>query len=93
MTNNRTVRVSFAVAVTAVLVVVSRVGGAFLPLEVLLALAALAALAGYAVLEITRGAPRGINHGLNRRFRKDFIKTPSECQVVPMWSGNEREAA
>lgn len=93
MTNNRIVRGSFAVAATAGLVVVSRIAGAFLPLEVLTALVAIAALAGYAALEIIQGAPRGINNGLNRRFRTDFVKDPSDSQVVQMWHCDERKAA
>jgi hypothetical protein len=94
MTNNRIVRGSFAVAATAGLVVVSRIVGAFLPLEVLTALVTVAALAGYAALEILRGAPRGIDNGLNRRFRKDFVKEqPSVAQVLPMWRNDERKAA
>ncbi|BET65869.1 hypothetical protein ASA1KI_07870 [Opitutales bacterium ASA1] len=93
-TKTRLIKGALAFAAVAAAVVLGRLGGELansIPPEALVSLVAIAGLFGLGLLDLRSAAPRGLNHGLPRRFQRDFVKTRSS--VVPLWRNDDRAAA
>lgn len=93
-----TLRLVSAVSISGLLVallVLSRAGGALasiIPPEVLMAFAAIAALAGYAVMDIRREAPRGVTpNGRHHQIRSEIGLRPRP--VIEISRPNQDRAA